>query len=107
VIAACSFCLKPNTDVGRLVAVPGVFICDECVALRAELIKGKPAWVGSQSTRDGRDLGADRRSPGNDPAVRLGALLRRGVKGKEGTDSSPLSIYRGPGGLRQDPGHAA
>jgi ClpX C4-type zinc finger len=43
VIAACSFCLKPNTEVGRLVAGPGVFICDECVALCAELIKGKPA----------------------------------------------------------------
>jgi len=43
VIAACSFCLKPSTEVGRLVAGPGVFICDECVALCAELIKGKPA----------------------------------------------------------------
>jgi hypothetical protein len=43
VIAACSFCLKPSSEVGRLVAGPGVFICDECVALCAELIKGKPA----------------------------------------------------------------
>lgn len=43
VIAACSFCLKPNTEVGRLIAGPGVFICDECVALCAELNKGKPA----------------------------------------------------------------
>ena len=43
VIAACSFCLKPSTEVGRLVAGPGVFICDECVALCTELIKGKPA----------------------------------------------------------------
>src|SRR5271165_5861934 len=42
VIASCSFCLKPSTDVGTLVAGPGVFICDECVALCAELIKGKP-----------------------------------------------------------------
>jgi hypothetical protein len=45
VIAACSFCLKPKTEVGTLVAGPGVFICDECVALCSQLIEGKPASV--------------------------------------------------------------
>jgi hypothetical protein len=40
VIAACSFCLKPNTEVSRLVAGPGVYICDGCVALCAQLIDG-------------------------------------------------------------------
>lgn len=45
VIAACSFCLKPNTEVATLVAGPGVFICDGCVALCAEVIDGKPAAV--------------------------------------------------------------
>jgi hypothetical protein len=43
VIAACSFCLKPNTEVRRLVAGPGVFICDGCVALCTQLIDGPPA----------------------------------------------------------------
>lgn len=43
VLAACSFCLKPSTEVRRLVAGPGVFICDECVALCAQLIDGPPA----------------------------------------------------------------
>ena len=50
-IAACSFCLKPNTEVRRLVAGPGVFICDGCVALCAQLVDGPssptphlPAW---------------------------------------------------------------
>jgi ClpX C4-type zinc finger len=42
-ITACSFCLKPKTEVRRLVAGPGVFICDECVALSALLIDGPPA----------------------------------------------------------------
>lgn len=37
-IDACSFCLKPKTEVRRLVAGPGVFICDECVALSAQLM---------------------------------------------------------------------
>ena len=40
VVAACSFCLKPNTEVRRLVAGPGVFICDGCVALCAQLMEG-------------------------------------------------------------------
>jgi ClpX C4-type zinc finger len=35
---ACSFCRKPPDAVAKLVAGPGVFICDECVALCAELI---------------------------------------------------------------------
>ena len=43
VIAACSFCLKPNTEVRRLVAGPGVFICDGCVALCAQLVDGPPS----------------------------------------------------------------
>jgi ClpX C4-type zinc finger len=43
VSAACSFCLKPNTEVRRLVAGPGVFICDGCVALCAQLIDGPPS----------------------------------------------------------------
>jgi len=41
-IAACSFCLKPSTEVATLVAGPGVYICDECVALSAQLIGSKP-----------------------------------------------------------------
>ncbi len=32
-IACCSFCLKPNTEVKKLVAGPGVYICDVCVGL--------------------------------------------------------------------------
>ena len=29
----CSFCGKPQDQVRRLVAGPGVYICDECIAL--------------------------------------------------------------------------
>jgi hypothetical protein len=45
VISACSFCLKPSTDVGTLVAGPGVCICDCCVSLCRTVIEGKPASV--------------------------------------------------------------
>jgi hypothetical protein len=38
VIARCSFCQKANTEIRKLVAGDGVFICDECVALCAQII---------------------------------------------------------------------
>jgi ATP-dependent protease Clp ATPase subunit len=34
----CSFCAKRQSDVAKLVAGPGVFICDECVGLCNEII---------------------------------------------------------------------
>ena len=40
VTAACSFCLEPSTEVARLVAGPGVYICSDCVELCALLIAG-------------------------------------------------------------------
>ena len=36
--AACSFCLKPAPEVAKLVAGPGVFICNECVDLCQDII---------------------------------------------------------------------
>jgi hypothetical protein len=41
-LARCSFCRKPNTEVGKVVAGPGVFICDQCIALAAEIVAGTP-----------------------------------------------------------------
>ncbi len=35
----CSFCGKPHTEVERLVAGPGVRICNECVALAEGIIE--------------------------------------------------------------------
>ncbi len=41
-LASCSFCLKAHTEVGTLVAGPGVYICDECVDLSSQLVASKP-----------------------------------------------------------------
>jgi hypothetical protein len=38
----CSFCIKDKADVGRLVAGPGVYICNECIDL-CNLIIAEPA----------------------------------------------------------------
>ncbi|GLW21585.1 ClpX C4-type zinc finger protein [Microbispora triticiradicis] len=34
----CSFCSKSKTEVNKMVAGPGVYICDECVGLCGEII---------------------------------------------------------------------
>jgi hypothetical protein len=41
--AACSFCLKPAAEVVRLVAGPGVHICNECIELAAVVVKSTAA----------------------------------------------------------------
>jgi hypothetical protein len=42
VIACCSFCFRPNTNVERLVAGPAVFVCNECVDLCRQVIAATP-----------------------------------------------------------------
>jgi len=39
---SCSFCGKGEDDAARLIAGPGVFICDECVALCNEILAEHP-----------------------------------------------------------------
>jgi hypothetical protein len=61
-LARCSFCGKPDTEVDKLVAGPGAYICNECVALSASIIDGSrstpagprvPVW---ESLTDGEML---------------------------------------------------
>jgi len=35
----CSFCAKPQAQVRKLVAGPGVYICDECIELCSEIVE--------------------------------------------------------------------
>ena len=48
----CSFCGKHQDKVKRLIAGPGVYICDECIALCQELISGEPIEPKSTSFTD-------------------------------------------------------
>jgi ATP-dependent Clp protease ATP-binding subunit ClpX len=45
----CSFCGKEQDTVRRLVAGPGVYICDECIALCTEIIAEEP-FSGEKTT---------------------------------------------------------
>jgi len=38
----CSFCQKPTSEVKKMVAGPGVYICDVCVALCVDIIAREP-----------------------------------------------------------------
>lgn len=38
VLASCSFCGKDNTEVNKLIAGAGVYICDECVGLCTDIL---------------------------------------------------------------------
>ena len=42
----CSFCAKPSSEVEKVIAGPGVYICNECVGLCGEILRaeeGKPS----------------------------------------------------------------
>lgn len=37
-VLRCSFCGKPRDRVGKIIAGPGVYICNECVELCVEIM---------------------------------------------------------------------
>ncbi len=51
---SCSFCNKTRFDVARLVAGPGVYICNECVALCNEIIASERERARSREGASGR-----------------------------------------------------
>ncbi len=73
IIASCSFCAKPDTAVQRLVAGPGVYICDECISLSATLVEGAARTTPEESSRRQSQY-YDR--PTDDILAMLPALLR-------------------------------
>lgn len=58
VTASCSFCLKPDHEVDKLVAGPGVYICNECVELCSQVI-GSPPTLPPGLTSWDEDLDLD------------------------------------------------
>lgn len=63
----CSFCAKPGSEVKKVIAGPGVYICDECVGLCADILGQElrkppglaaqlPAWEESMTDEQILDL---------------------------------------------------
>lgn len=57
---SCSFCGKDHTQVAKLVAGPGVYICDECVAL-CQLYIDNSSEQGKLLIEDGKPVMQDGR----------------------------------------------
>ncbi len=56
-ITSCSFCLKPDHEVAKLIAGPGVYICNECVDLCGLIIADPPSMPpGTSSWEEDLDL---------------------------------------------------
>jgi len=75
--SACSFCMKSPGSVKKMVAGPGVFICNECVALCVELIESNPAEP--PKVRDWNELLSDEDLLATLPKV---AAVSRQVEGQ-------------------------
>jgi hypothetical protein len=81
VIASCSFCLKPNTAVKKLVAGPGVYICDECVALCVVIIEAELAERDSRAAESEPRLAPWERQQSLDDVLRsLPAVAAAGTQ---------------------------
>ena len=46
----CSFCGKGHDEVNRLVAGPGVYICDECIEVCFEILEGDDTQINVMRT---------------------------------------------------------
>ena len=51
---SCSFCTKDKDSVAKLVAGPGVYICNECIDLCNQIISQELGPQGDRPTRRGR-----------------------------------------------------
>jgi ClpX C4-type zinc finger len=47
----CSFCAKPSSDVAKVIAGPGVYICDECVGLCNDILRAEQQQPSDPGTR--------------------------------------------------------
>jgi hypothetical protein len=83
----CSFCRKSDKQVAKLIAGPGVYICDGCVSLCNAILEGRETkgFAGWNSLTDRQLLGALPPSEATVEAVRcvlttqVGILRSRGV----------------------------
>lgn len=103
-IVACSFCGKPSTAVRKIVAGPGVYICNECVELSAALV-GPDGGAGPDEPSGSRTRDHDRSADAILPmlpalvrtADRIEAELKRWVTRlrEQGTDWTTIANATG------------
>ena len=52
----CSFCGKPHNQAKRIIAGPGVYICDECIELCMSILDEEELSKKSKSNKSGKDV---------------------------------------------------
>ena len=52
----CSFCGKSRDEVDRILAGPGVYICNECIQLCREILEEEPALAGTDAAEAPHEL---------------------------------------------------
>lgn len=55
----CSFCGKPQSQVRRLIAGPGVYICDECVDMCSGIIRESEQQLHPEYNQENNQTGTD------------------------------------------------
>lgn len=82
----CSFCGKPDSEVGKLLAGPKVFICDACVGACNRILEAMPeAFADWDAMTDGQLLAALKPTAASVDAVRsvlqaeVETLRQRGI----------------------------
>jgi len=73
----CSFCGKAQEQVKRLVAGPGVYICDECIELCSEIIEEE--FEEAKADTELNDIPSQRRSRRYSISMSLGRRWPRNL----------------------------
>ena len=88
----CSFCTKPSSAVAKVIAGPGVYICNECVQLCNDILEQE-----QQASSPGTQLPAREEAMTDEEIL---ALLPRIASVSEQTDASLqrlVTVLRGRG----------
>ncbi len=73
----CSFCGKSHEQVVKIIAGPGVYICDECIDLCNEIIVEEAGEVPGRRSPDGEEIEAAVRAVNNAVSHLRTLALRR------------------------------
>lgn len=84
----CSFCNKPQEQATKLIAGPGVYICDECVSLCMSILEDEFLKKGTDSLKNGKNTQEEIKLP---RPKEIKAILDEYVIGQE-TAKIALSV---------------
>lgn len=97
----CSFCGKSEHEVKLLIAATGVHICDECVALCAEIIQTKAIGDGFTPPLTAADVRRRDEFAGQAMSGMLAAFKRWPSGGDADTDRVAAIAYRQADAMRK------